>query len=142
MPRAAGFRFHRAELPDLPAPSSPPTPRPCRETRWRRNRVRPPSARIRQNSAVSWSSVLVAPQQKPDQESDAHRDQQRLAGIRPDIGTHLIGDGAEVDVFHLFAHAVVAVAHRARRRLVLLADELARTAETARALLAAVRART
>src|SRR5438874_520612 len=55
------------------------------------------------------SLVLVAvapPQQQPDYESDADRDQERLAGIGSDVAADLIGDLAEIGVFDLLPHAV------------------------------------
>src|SRR6185436_15414118 len=93
--------------------------------------------RVDQDRVVPWGLVLIAAQQETDQEADTDRDQQRLARVGADIGADLIGDGAEVDVFHLLAHAVVSVAHRAGSRLVLFADVFARASKTSRRFTAA-----
>src|SRR5205085_10084408 len=64
----------------------------------------------------------VAAQEKSDQESDADRDQQRLAGIGADVAADLIGDGAEVDVVELLAGAVVLVLDGVGRRRIFVVD--------------------
>src|SRR5687768_15529771 len=79
--------------------------------------------------------LVIAAQQKADQESDTHRDQQRLARVGTDIGANLVGDGAEVDVLHSLANRVVAVADLARRRLILFIGVIARPAEPARCVI-------